>query len=124
MQRSPSSSVDGGGRDPRSLLMAGVQHLKDGEQGQAVALFQGTLTVADSQWVRNCLAFCLVPSDPAGAAIMFMELLEEGFDDPLVHANMAATNRILGDIETAHGHARTGLGAFDPEPPPVWRPGA
>jgi hypothetical protein len=75
-----------------------------------VALFQGALAVADSQWVRNCLAFCLVPSDPAGAEPMFMELLEEGYDDSLVHANLAATNRILGDIETAHSHARTGLG--------------
>lgn len=102
-------AVEGEGRVPRALLAVGVQLLKDGDHEQAAALFQGALAVSDSQWVRNCLAFCLVPSDPAGADLMFTELLEEGFDPPIVLANLAATNRILNDLESAHGNARRGL---------------
>jgi len=102
-------AVEGGGRDPRSLLMTGVEFLQNGDHEQAIALFQGALTVSPSTWVRNCLAFCLVPSDPAGAALMFRELLGEGFDPPLLHANMAATSRLQGDMKSAHSHAREGL---------------
>lgn len=102
-------AVMGDLRDPRSLLMSGVQYLREGEQEKAVALFQGALTVADSQWVRNCLAFALVPSDPAGSERMFRELLAEGFDPPLVHANLAAVKRVLGDIGLAQEHALEGL---------------
>ena len=40
---------------------------------------------------------------------MFTELLEEGFDPPILHANLAATSRILGDMEGAHEQAHRGL---------------
>lgn len=102
-------SVNGAGVDQRSLLTTGVQHIRDGEHILAAALFQGALAMTDSAWVRNNLAFCLVPTDPAGAKAMFTELLDEGFDPPLVHANLAAVNRMLGDVSAAHGNASAGL---------------
>jgi hypothetical protein len=102
-------AVEGEMRDPRSLLSMGVELLLQGEHEQAVALFQGALTVSPGSWVRNCLAFCLVPSDPQAAAAMFRELLAEGFEPHLLHANLAATSRLQGDIAAVHEHARAGL---------------
>ena len=102
-------TVDGDGSDPRSLLMAGVDFLQRGEHEQATALFQGALAVSPSAWVRNCLAFCLVPSDPAIATEMFLQLLTEDFNQPLLCANLAATSRLQHDIESAHAYARRGL---------------
>lgn len=74
-----------------------------------MALFQGALAVSPSDWVRNCLAFCLIPSDPVSAKGMFTDLLETGYDPPLLHANLAAASRMVGDIVSAHDHARQGL---------------
>ena len=105
-------AVDGEGRDPRSLLSTGVELLQRGEHEQAVALFQGALMVSPSPWVRNCLAFCRVPSDPLAAAEILHKLLDD-FDPALLHANLAATSRLRGDVPLAHWHARAGLDQLD-----------
>lgn len=110
-------AVDGELHDPRALLSTAVEYLRAGDIDQAVALFQGALAVAPNNWVRNCLAFCLVPADPAWAELMFRELLEEDFDPALLRANLAATARIQGDIEAAHEHAQQGLELVAGEPP-------
>jgi hypothetical protein len=110
-------AVDGEAHDPRALLTTAVEYLRVGNVDQAVALFQGALAVAPNSWVRNCLAFCLVPADPAWAELMFRELLAEGFDPALLRANLAATARVRGDVEAAHAHARDGLELIEGDPP-------
>jgi len=108
-----SRAVEGDGVDPRALLSTGVELLLKGEHEQAVAFFQGALTVQPSSWVRNCLAFCLIPSDTRAAEEIFRELLTEGHDTHLVHANLAAINRLHGDIRAAHQNARAALDSMD-----------
>ncbi|MHB8826900.1 MAG: tetratricopeptide repeat protein [Acidimicrobiales bacterium] len=102
-------TVDGEIGDPRALLSTAVSYLRSGEIEQAIALFQGALAVRPGQWVRNGLAFCLVPSDANSAREMFEKLLDEGYNTPLIRANLAATYRMLGEISHAQTHARTGL---------------
>lgn len=102
-------AVDGEVHDPRALLTTAVEHLRVGDVDQAVALFQGALAVSPNDWVRNCLAFCLVPVDPIWAELMFRDLLAKSFDPALLQANLAATARLQGNITAAHEHARAGL---------------
>jgi hypothetical protein len=108
-----SRAVVGGARDPRALLSTGVDLLLRGEHEQAVAFFQGALTVQPSSWVRNCLAFCLIPSDPDAAADIFQDLLNDGHEPHLVYANLAAVERLWGNISAAHHFARAGLALID-----------
>ena len=109
-------AVDGEAHDPRALLTTAVDYLRVGDVDQAVALFQGALAAAPNPWVRNCLAFCLIPTDPAGAEFMFRELLAEDYDPALLRANLAATSRLQGDGEAAHTHAREGLELLERDP--------
>jgi tetratricopeptide (TPR) repeat protein len=110
-------AVEGKAHDPRALLTTAVEYLQAGDIDEAIALFQGALTVAPNLWVKNCLAFCLVPADPTWAELMFRELLAEDYDPPLVRANLAATLRLQGNIPEAHAHAREGLERIAGSPP-------
>lgn len=101
-----------GGEYQRSLLPRAVELLEARNFATAAAMFEGALAVSESQWVRNCLAFCLVPIEPESAAKMLEDLLAEGFDAALVRANLAATSRLMGSVEDAWAHAAAGLDAL------------
>lgn len=98
-----------GGEYRGSLLSRAVELLESREFGSAAALFEGALAVSPTPWVRNCLAFCLIPLEPTSAVQMLTELLDDGFDPPLVRANLAAASRLAGSIVDARAHARAGL---------------
>lgn len=114
-----------GGEYQRSLLSRAIELLEARQFASAVALFEGALAVSPTQWVRNCLAFCLIPLEPTSASQMLSELLDEGFEPPLVLANLAAASRLSGSIDGAHAHAMAGLELLEDEPirPPayLWR---
>ena len=55
------------------------------------------------------MAFCLILQDPAGARELLRELLGEGYDAALVHANLIAVELGLGDPIRARHHAEIAL---------------
>ena len=101
----------------RSLLSRAVELLEARHFASAAALFEGALAVSPTQWVRNCLAFCLIPLEPTSATQMLSELLDEGYEPLLMRANLAAASRLSGSIDGAHAHAMAGLELLEGEPP-------
>ncbi|MBV8958644.1 MAG: hypothetical protein JO054_08805 [Actinobacteria bacterium] len=113
-----------GGEYQRSLLTRAVELLEARQFANAAALFEGALAVSPTLWVRNCLAFCLIPVETSSAAQMLNELLDEGFDPPLVRANLAAASRLSGSIEDTRDHAVAGLALLEGRSRPpafLWR---
>ena len=97
----------------KNLLNRSVELLEARRFSDAVSLFEAALALSPTLWVRNCLAFCLIPQEPMFAVHMLVELLDEGFHPPLVRANLAAASRLCGAVEEARLHAAAGLAALD-----------
>jgi hypothetical protein len=108
-----------------ALLSRAVELLESRQFAEAAAMFEGALAVSPTPWVRNCLAFCLVPLEPAAATQVFIELLSEELDVALLRANLAAASRVMGDLDGAWAHAAAGLECLasqGPRPPAfLWR---
>ncbi len=86
-----------GGEYQRSLLSRAVELLEARQFSAAAALFEGALAVSPTDWVRSCLAFCLIPIEPLSAIQILDELLAEGFDPPLLRKPCGRESRERSD---------------------------
>ncbi len=59
-------------------------------------------------WLRNCLAFCMIPSDAAAEGI-FNSLNSCEFDPALIRANLATVARLQSKMMECRIHAQKGL---------------
>lgn len=111
-------AVMGTETDHGELVSQAVEFLNDGRPDLAVSLFEGAAAVLPrDQIVRNGLAFCQIPAAPGLSCTLFQELLDEGFDPVLVHANLLCAYRSRGDAIAARRHGRRALSLLGQNPP-------